>query len=140
MAEETINKAISACFLETRKCTTSNHPLTAQPGSSSGRLRIYGDSSFEIEAMIHENPELGIPVNPELPYTKAEIIWICRNEVPLNIEDILARRTRALFLNAKASLAMAPEIAALMAKELSFDLKWQDEQVESYKHLVKNYI
>jgi glycerol-3-phosphate dehydrogenase len=90
--------------------------------------------------MIHKDPELGIPIDLSLPYTKAEIMWICRNEMPLNIEDILARRTRALFLNAKASSEMAPEIAALMAKELGFDLQWQKNQVESYNQLVKNYI
>ncbi len=140
MAEETINKAISAGLLEKRKCITSDYPLTAQTGNSLNRLRIYGDRSFEIEAMIRENPELGFPINPGLPYTKAEILWICRNEMPLNIEDVLARRTRALFLNAKASSAIAEEVAALMAKELGFDLNWQKTQVELYRQLVKNYI
>ncbi|MDO9254266.1 MAG: glycerol-3-phosphate dehydrogenase/oxidase [Bacteroidales bacterium] len=141
MAEETINKAISAGFLGKRKCVTSNHPL-AKPvaGNISNRLHIYGDHSGEIEAMILEDPSLGIPLDSRFPYTKAEIIWICRNEMPLNIEDVLARRIRALFLNAKASSAMAPEIAALMAKELGCDLQWQEDQVESYNQLVKNYI
>lgn len=140
MAEETIHKAIAAGFLEKRKCITSNHPLTAQTGNHSDRLSIYGDKSFEIEAMICINPELGIPIDPRLPYTKAEIVWICRNEMPINIEDILARRTRALFLNAKASSDMAPETAALMGKEFGYDLQWQKNQVESYLQLVKNYI
>ena len=140
MAEETINKAISAGFLEKRKCVTSSHPLTAKSGNPSDRLRMYGDNSFEIEAMITENPGLGIPINPRLPYTKAEIIWICRNEMPLSIEDVLARRTRALFLNAKASSEMAAEVAALMAQESGFDLNWQKIQVELYQELVKSYI
>jgi len=52
----------------------------------------------------------------------------------------MARRTRALFLNAKASSEMAPDVAALMANELAFDTNWQDEQVKSYNQLVKNYI
>jgi len=140
MAEETIDKAISAGFLEKRKCVTSDHPLTNQTGNSSDRLNIYGHRSSEIKAMISENPELGLPVHPMFPYTRAEIIWICRNEMPLNIEDVLARRTRALFLNAYASLEMAPEVAALMEKELGFDKKWQEIQVESYNQLVKNYL
>lgn len=140
MAEETIDKAIASGFLTKRKCVTSDHPLTTQTSNSVGRFRIYGDRSFEIEAMIHENPELGLPIDHSLPYTKAEIIWICKNEIPINIEDILARRTRALFLNAKVSLAIAAEVARLMAKEFDHDLKWENDQVESYRQVVKNYI
>jgi glycerol-3-phosphate dehydrogenase len=75
-----------------------------------------------------------------LPYTKAEILWICRNEMPFTVEDILARRTRALFLNVRASAEIAPEVAGLMAEELGYDIKWQKEQIESYNRLVKNYI
>jgi glycerol-3-phosphate dehydrogenase len=90
--------------------------------------------------MMQKNPDLGIPIHPELPYTRAEIIWICRNEMPLNIEDILARRTRALFLNANASSEMAEEVAGLMAKELGYDMIWQKDQVESYNQLVKSYL
>jgi glycerol-3-phosphate dehydrogenase len=90
--------------------------------------------------MIHNNPDLGAPVDPRLPYTKAEIIWICRNEMPVNLDDLLARRSRALFLNAKASSDIAPEAAWIMAAEMGYNNKWQEEQVESYRSLVKKYI
>ena len=68
--------------------------------------------------MIHENPGLAITIDPGLPYTKAEMIWICRNEMPLNLDDLLARRTRALFLNARASSDIASEAAWIMADEM----------------------
>ncbi|MCX6239412.1 MAG: glycerol-3-phosphate dehydrogenase/oxidase [Bacteroidia bacterium] len=141
MAEETINKAIKAGFLVKRRCVTSFLKLTTLTASTSyNRLHIYGDRSFEIEKLISDNPGLGVPINSELPYCRAEIIWICRNEMPLTIEDMLARRTRALFLNARASSKIASEVAFLMAEESGFDKKWQKEQVESYNQLVKNYI
>jgi glycerol-3-phosphate dehydrogenase len=141
MAEETINKAIKAGFLDNRRCVTSNLKLTTlMINNSSDRLHIYGNSFSEIEKMISENPGLGIPMNRRLPYTKAEMIWICRNEMPQTIEDLLARRTRALFLNARASAEIATEVAWLMAKELGYDMKWQNEQIDSYNQLVKNYI
>lgn len=141
MAEETIDKAINAGFLEKRKCVTSFLRMTTITKSiSSDRLCIYGDQSSEIEKMINENPELGKPIAPRLPYTRAEMIWICRNEMPLTIEDLLARRTRVLLLNARTSSEIAPDVAALMAKEFGYDMKWQKEQVESYNQLVKNYI
>jgi glycerol-3-phosphate dehydrogenase len=141
MAEETIDRAIKARMLEKRKCVTTSLKL-ADPELTgrSGRLRIYGDHSSEIERMIGEKHELGSPMDPALPYTRAEMIWICRNEMPLNLEDLLARRTRSLFLNAQASSSIADEAAGIMASEMGHDLNWVDDQVKSFRILVKNYI
>lgn len=141
MAEETINKAISAGLLENKKCVTANLKLTTLTTNYSvNRLHIYGDKFVEIEKLIKDNPKLGLPIDTRFPYTKAEIIWICRNEMPMTLEDMLARRTRALLLNARASSEIAADVASLMAEELGHDLKWQVEQIESYNQLVKNYI
>ena len=141
MAEETIDKAIKAGLLIRRKCVTEELKLTTLTmGNNSGRLHIYGDGASSIEKMISEEPALGLPLNSKLPYTKAEIIWICRNEMPLTVEDILARRTRALFLNARASSEMAVEVAKIMAEESGLDNSWQKEQTEAYTRLIKNYI
>ena len=141
MAEETINKAIRAGFLEKRKCVTANLKLTKTGADDlTNHFHIYGDGSSEIKKMISENPGSGIPVDHRLPYTRAELIWICRNEMPVTVEDLLARRTRALFLNARASSEMAAEAAAIMAGESGSDMNWQSEQIESYHRLVKNYI
>jgi glycerol-3-phosphate dehydrogenase len=141
MAEETIDKAISAGFLSKNKCCTSDLKLTNLSESTTvGRLHIYGEKSSEIVKMISDSPELGVPVDLRLPYTKAELIWICRNEMPVTIEDILARRTRALLLNARASADAAPEVARIMAEELGYDPSWQKAQVESYKSLISKYI
>jgi len=60
--------------------------------------------------------------------------------MPVTVEDILARRTRALFLNAKASEDIAGEVAGLMAEEFGYDTNWVNEQVVSYRQLVKNYL
>jgi glycerol-3-phosphate dehydrogenase len=141
MAEETINKAIRAGILDKKKCVTSSLKLsTSTFDMSSNRLHIYGDQSAEIEQIISENPELGEPMDWRFPYTRAEIIWICRNEMPLTVGDMLARRTRALFLDALASSEIAPAVADLMSKELGFDEKWQREQIEAYNQLIVNYL
>jgi glycerol-3-phosphate dehydrogenase len=141
MAQETLDRAIREGFLEKARCVTSNLKLISETTNlTSERLRIYGDNTVDIEKIILENPESGKPVDVRLPYTYAEIIWICRNEMPLSIEDILARRTRSLFLNARASADIAPKVADLMANEFGYDQKWKEEQLESYNDLVKNYI
>jgi glycerol-3-phosphate dehydrogenase len=141
MAEETINRGIKAGFLANRKCVTEDLRLTTLPDTNNfGRLQIYGEGAVEIEKLIAEAADSGKPMHQKLPYTQAEIIWICRNEMPVSIEDILARRTRALFLNARASLDIAPEVARLMAEELGHDLRWRTDQVELYKQLINKYL
>jgi glycerol-3-phosphate dehydrogenase len=53
---------------------------------------------------------------------------------------VLARRTRALFLDVRASVEMAPEVARLMGDELGMDSEWQKKQVDNYRNLVCNYL
>ena len=140
MAEETIDKGIRSGFLEKKKCITASLKLVSSDHYlKSGRLRIYGDFASEVEKLIIY-PQQGEPIDERLPYTKAELVWICRNEMPVTLEDLLARRTRALFLDARASSEIAPEAAAIMAEEMGYDSDWQRDQLESYDQLVKNYI
>ena len=56
------------------------------------------------------------------------------------MEDVLARRTRALFLNAKAAIRMAPRVAALLAQELGKDKTWQVDQVEEFNQVAQGYL
>jgi glycerol-3-phosphate dehydrogenase len=141
MAEETVDRAIREGFLKKSKCVTRDLKLTSLPAiSGSERFRIYGDNAADILRITEMDPESGNRLDPRLPYTRAEIMWICRNEMPLFLEDILARRTRSLFLNARASEDIAPLVAEIMAKEFGYDKKWEKGQVDVYKELVKNYL
>ena len=56
------------------------------------------------------------------------------------VEDVLARRTRALFLDARAAVVMAPEVAALLAEELGRNAEWCEMQVEEFNQVAKNYL
>jgi glycerol-3-phosphate dehydrogenase len=141
MAEETLDKGIKMGFLERRKCITKNLRLISNEAAlRPDRLKIYGDNSYEIEKLIQEKPSLGEPLHRSLPYTGAEIIWICRNEMPLTLEDMLARRTRALFLDTKASIEIAPDVAAIMANEMGLSSNWEQEQIKTYNQLALNYL
>jgi glycerol-3-phosphate dehydrogenase len=90
--------------------------------------------------MISEQPSLGELMHKRLPYNRAEMIWICRHEFPQKLEDVLARRTRSLLLDALASKEMAPEVARIMAHELGFDEEWQKREVQEYNLLVEKYV
>jgi glycerol-3-phosphate dehydrogenase len=68
------------------------------------------------------------------------VIWAVRHELARTVEDVLARRTRALFLDAAASMAMAPLVARLMAAELDRDERWQRRQVADFQALAQGYL
>jgi glycerol-3-phosphate dehydrogenase len=67
------------------------------------------------------------------------VAWAVRKEWARTVEDVLARRTRALFLDARESVRIAPDVAKLMAKELGKKKKWQKEQIEQFNEIAKNY-
>jgi glycerol-3-phosphate dehydrogenase len=62
-----------------------------------------------------------------------------RRESARSVEDVLARRTRALFLNAKAAAQMTPRVAQIVANELGRDKQWQDNQLVLFRALAQNY-
>ena len=82
---------------------------------------------------------LGQPLDAALPYLAAEVVWAAREEMARTVEDVLARRTRALFLNAKAAVRMAPRTAELLARELGRDTAWQQRQVAEFTQLARGY-
>jgi glycerol-3-phosphate dehydrogenase len=141
MAEETIDKGIRAGMLPPAKCRTKNFPFYHNATLlEDDRLKIYGDKAWEIEKIIANDPASGKHLHPGLSYTKAEIIWICRNEMPVKLEDMLARRTRSLLLDTRASLEIAHGVAEMMAAELGHDSKWIEEQTIEFKRISENYL
>ena len=75
-----------------------------------------------------------------MPYLCAEVVWSARHEMARNLDDILARRLRALFLDARVAIDMAPKVASLMAIELGKDKTWEDDQIESFTLLANGYL
>ena len=68
------------------------------------------------------------------------MIRAVREEMARTVEDVLARRTRALFLDARASMETASVIAATMARELGRDKIWEGDQVEAYRNLATAHL
>ena len=142
MAEDTVNHAITLGGLADVDCPTATlhiHGYQQQP-EAAGHLAVYGTDSAGIAALIAEQPALGKQLHPDLPYLAAEIVWAARNEMSRSIDDALARRTRALLLNARAAVAIAPEVARLLAAELGRDEAWQQAQVAAFTTLAAQYI
>src|SRR5260370_810208 len=101
---------------------------------------VYGADASEIRKLIETDAGLSEPLHKALPYVKAEVIWAARHEMARTVEDTLARRTRALFLNARAALAMAPAVADLMASELDWDEVTRTRQLAAFRDVASNYM
>jgi glycerol-3-phosphate dehydrogenase len=142
MAEDAVNQAAMLADLPETPCQTKELKIHgfSEDAASYGDLSIYGSDAEEIQKVIAADESLGEKLHPDLPYTTAEIVWAVRNEMARTVEDALARRTRALFLNAKASIEMAPKTALIMARELNKDDNWQKQQVESFTKIAQNYL
>ncbi len=142
MAEDCVNQAAALARLPARPCVTGSlrihgyHPNAAEFGP----LSVYGADAPAVRALAEGEPLLAAPLHPELPYTGAEVVWAVRAEMAQTVEDVLARRTRALFLNAKAAIEMAPAVASLMARELNRGRNWMTEQVRVFSETARNYL
>ena len=142
MAEDTINEAIKIGALEDRNCQTINLKIHGYLNSKKqfSHFDIYGSDARKIKDLATKNPLWNEKLHPEFPNIKAEVIWIVRNEMALTIEDVLGRRLRILFINAKAAIDMAPKVAILMAEELKMDLTWQTQQIQNFISTAQNYL
>lgn len=141
MAEDCVNQAATLARLPEKPCVT--HHLNIHGFHSNadrfGTLAGYGSDAPAIQALMETDAALAGRLDPALPYTGAEVVWAARHEMARSVEDVLARRTRALFLNARAAMEMAPRTAELLAGELERDAAWKEAQVAGFRECARNY-
>ncbi|MET7000527.1 glycerol-3-phosphate dehydrogenase/oxidase [Chitinophaga defluvii] len=101
---------------------------------------FYGSDRFQIHQMVATQPDLQELLSPSLHIIKAQVIWAVREEMARHIDDFLARRTRALFLDAREALRIAPVVAAIMAAELGKGSDWIAEQLAAFEALANGYL
>jgi glycerol-3-phosphate dehydrogenase len=141
MAEDCVDQATTLADLPDRPCVTKTLNIHGYHTNAAkfGPLAFYGTDAVEIRGLIDQDRSLGELLDPELPYVAAEVVWAAREEMARSVEDVLARRTRALFLNANAAVRMAPRVAAILAAELDRDEKWQADQVEKFNAIARGF-
>jgi glycerol-3-phosphate dehydrogenase len=142
MAEDCVNQAATLARLAEKPCITGHLNIHGfHPASEKfGPLWMYGSDAPMVRELERSEPTWAEPLDGALPYTGAEVIWAVRQELALTLEDVLARRTRALFLNARAALRMAPRVVDLMARELGRDAGWQSRQLAAFSEVAKGYV
>jgi glycerol-3-phosphate dehydrogenase len=142
MAEDTVDHAAEFARLPEKPCVTAAlriHGYHAQ-ADGFGPLSVYGSDAAAIRDLERTDPQLAEPLDAAMPCTGAQVVWAAREEMVRTVEDVLARRCRALFLNAAAAVRMAPAVGALLARELGRDETWQRSQVAAFETLAAQYM
>ncbi len=146
MAEDAMADVIAVGGLAPRPCVTDALPLHGRLERDDPALpaefarRAYGSDLAAVEALADEDPALADPLHPDLPYTGAMVVGGARREMARTLDDALARRTRALFLDARAAIEIAPRAARLLARELGRDDAWAAREVETFTALARGYL
>ncbi len=142
MAEDCVNQAAMLARLPDVDCVTKHlnvHGFHPQ-ASKFGELGVYGSDALAIQTLISQDSRCAEQLHAKLPYSAAEVIWAVREEMARTVDDVLARRTRALFLNARAAREMAPAVARIMARELDRDEAWQADQLKAFESISAHYV
>jgi len=144
MAQDTVDHAIQLGGLAEKPCVTESLQLYGwrSPNAAAlpDHLLVYGAEADPLQRLMKDDPRLAEPIHPNLPYPKACIVWAARHEQARTVEDILSRRTRALLLDARATIEAAEETAKLLGAELQQPDQWVRDQAESYRALAEGYL
>jgi glycerol-3-phosphate dehydrogenase len=140
MAQELILKSHYEGGLAYTRCQTETMKLHGwmKKVDYDDPLHYYGSDAAAIRFLQHQG--YSQLIHPDLHYTVAEIVWAVGNEMAMTLEDVLARRTRALFLDAKAAIEAAPLVANIMMKELNKDEAWKEQQLKDFYKIAEGYV
>ncbi|HXO18718.1 MAG TPA: glycerol-3-phosphate dehydrogenase/oxidase [Thermoanaerobaculia bacterium] len=151
MGQDAVDQAALVAGLEERPCRTADlrlHGAGTAEAEDPGRTgepweepwSVYGAEAPALRDLATGHAEWDRLLHPNLPYRAVQVVWAARHEMARTVEDVLARRTRALLLDARASLEIAPEVARILAKELGRDEAWQARQVAEYREVARGYL
>lgn len=142
MGEDVISRAAEVGGLHKESSRTHSlrlHGWTREVTANESE-RVYGSDLPLLDELSKADAKLDTPLHRELPYRMREVVWAARHEMARTVEDVLARRTRALFLNARAALEAAPAVAEVLARELGRSEAWKNSDLEAFRTVASGYI
>ena len=126
MGEDAVNRAAKVAGLPKKSCITRELRLETQPQDDTGSM----ESSAQMDEKLHGRSS----------YTRADVLRAVRHEMARTVEDVLARRTRMLFLDARAAIVAAPKVASIMAAELGWNEDREIREVARFNEIAQQYI
>jgi glycerol-3-phosphate dehydrogenase len=144
MGQDAIDRAEQVAALPKRSSRTLDlklHGWTPQAGSANSPWEsVYGSDLPALRSLSDRDSALDALLHPHLPFKLREVVWAARYEMARTVEDVLARRTRALFLDARAAIEAAPAVAGLLARELQQDEAWMQKSLAGFVETAKGYL
>ncbi len=142
MAQDTIDQAEMIGGLPSIPCKTEYLPIHGATNSvpQESPQACYGSDLPALMDYCSALTNGRTPIHPDLPYLTGEIYWAARHEMARTVEDILARRTRALFLDAHAAMEATSHVARHLATALNKDAAWIKQQTADFLRISQHYI
>ena len=142
MAEDVVNTAAMQAGLPVRKSVTAALKIHGfqEDIDPSDPLYWYGSDREMIKELIRMDPALGNQISERVRLIGAQVVWAVRQEMARTLEDCLARRIRALQLDARECIRIAPEVASIMAAELGREKSWEKQQVKAFTALAQKHL
>lgn len=144
MAEDTVNEAMKIHRLGNTPSKTEHLSIHGnvkpEQVDRTNHLYVYGSDIPAIKALQDSNPRYAQKIHPDHPFTVAEVVWAARNEMAETVEDILARRVRLLFLDARAAIDSAHHVARIIAEEKGHPEEWAQKQENEFIDLARGYL
>jgi glycerol-3-phosphate dehydrogenase len=144
MGQDTINRASEVASLPKLPSRTLELKIHGwamdSTGAASDWERVYGSDVPLLHALSCEDSGLDALLHPRLPFRAREVVWAARHEMARTVEDILARRTRALFLDARAAMEAAPDVAGLLARELNRSESRKTKDLADFLEVAAGYV
>ena len=142
MAEDCVDRLVSQSGLQagpSRTKTLPIHGATTDPELARDPRAHYGSDLRSLRQLESDCPELAAPLHASLNLNKSDVIWAVRHEMARTVEDVLARRTRVLFLDSPIAQEVAGEVATLMAGELGQNDAWREQQLRDFSVTAQYY-
>ena len=144
MGQDAVDRAAQVAALPIRSSPTLElklHGWTPEATTAHSAWEcVYGSDLPALRALAAEDASLNNLLHPRLPFRLSEVVWAARYEMARTVEDVLARRTRALFLDARAAIEAAPTVANLLARELHRCEAWTANDLRSFQDTAKGYL
>ncbi len=144
MGQDTLDKVAEVCGWSPVASRTEDLRLHGATDGGSAALEawegVYGTDADAVRALSDDAPELAEVLDPRLPYRARDVVWAVRQEMARTTEDVLARRLRALFLDARAAIEMAPAVAAMLGAELGRDNAGVQKDLAEFMAIAEGYI
>ena len=129
MAADAVDNAAFIGKLNKEKCTTAETKIGDELEKES-----------RMQEILKHDASLAEKIHANYSFTKAQIVYAVKYEMAMCVEDILARRIRLLFLDARIAIELAPMVASIIAPYLQKDKNWEAAEVKSFTQLAEQYI